>query len=154
MISHSNRTNQTLRRHDLIFMSPLACRALLETRDDVVKEPLVIEWVDQGWPLITRRAIHGEADGLPLGLPLPPFAGKRRLAFLMQPDDIVATDAHWAGGRRHGPVPDRPPRSFTSCRSPRRLPRYPFCSPPSRRVSSASCSPKIIRCGLWKWAPW
>jgi len=54
MISHSNRTNQTLRRHDLIFVSPLACRALLETRDDVVEERLVMNWADRGWPLVAR----------------------------------------------------------------------------------------------------
>jgi phosphoribosyl-dephospho-CoA transferase len=91
MISHSNQINHTLRRHDLIFVSPVAWRALLETRDDVVKERLVMNWIDRGWPLVARRAMPGDADGVALGLPLPPFAGKRRLSFLMQPDDIVAT---------------------------------------------------------------
>ncbi|MEA2801648.1 MAG: phosphoribosyl-dephospho-CoA transferase, partial [Rhodospirillaceae bacterium] len=33
----------------------------------------------------------GDTVGVALGLPLPPFAGKRRLSFLMQPDDIVST---------------------------------------------------------------
>jgi phosphoribosyl-dephospho-CoA transferase len=91
MISHSNQINQTLRRHDLIFVSPVAWRALLKTRDDVVKEGLVMNWVDRGWPLVARRAMPGDTDGVALGLPLPPFAGKHRLSFLMQPDDIVAT---------------------------------------------------------------
>jgi phosphoribosyl-dephospho-CoA transferase len=35
--------------------------------------------------------MHGEADGVPLGLPLPPYAGKRRLSVVMQSDDIVST---------------------------------------------------------------
>jgi phosphoribosyl-dephospho-CoA transferase len=91
MISHSNQPNQTLRRHDLIFVSPAAWHALLETRDDVVNERLVLNWADRGWPLVARRAIPGDTDGVALGLPLPPFAGKCRLAFLVQPDDIVAT---------------------------------------------------------------
>ncbi|MGA2998999.1 malonate decarboxylase holo-[acyl-carrier-protein] synthase [Bradyrhizobium sp.] len=91
MTSHSNRHNRTIRRHDLVLVSPAAWRSLLQRHDDLAGEPLVIEWVDRGWPLITRRAMHGEADGLPLGLPLPPFAGKRRLSFLMLSDDIVAT---------------------------------------------------------------
>jgi phosphoribosyl-dephospho-CoA transferase len=91
MISHSNRDDRRLRRHDLIFVSPAAWRSLLKTRDDLVDEPLVVDWADRGWPLVARRAMPGEADGLPLGLPLPPFAGKRRLSFLMQPDDIVST---------------------------------------------------------------
>ena len=91
MTSHSNRTDQKPRRHDLIFVSPVAWRSLLQRRDDLAGEPLVVEWVDRGWPLIARRALHGEADGLPLGLPLPPFAGKRRLSVLIQPEDIVST---------------------------------------------------------------
>ena len=33
----------------------------------------------------------GDTDGVALGLPLPPFAGKRRLSFLMHPNDIVST---------------------------------------------------------------
>jgi phosphoribosyl-dephospho-CoA transferase len=80
-----------IRRHDLIFVSPVAWRSLLQRHDDLAGEPLVVEWVDRGWPLIARRAMHGEADGLPLGLPLPPFAGKRRLSILMRADDIVST---------------------------------------------------------------
>jgi phosphoribosyl-dephospho-CoA transferase len=91
MISHSNQINQPLRRHDLIFVSSVAWRALLKTRDDVVMEHLVMDWADRGWPLVARRAMPGDTDGVALGLPLPPFAGKRRLSFLMQPDDIVAT---------------------------------------------------------------
>ena len=91
MISHCNQNNRGPRRHDLIFVSPVAWRSWLETRDDLAGEPLVIEWVDRGWPLVARRTLPGEADGLPLGLPLPPFAGKRRLSVLIQPEDIVST---------------------------------------------------------------
>jgi len=32
----------------------------------------------------------GDSCGVPLGLPLPPFAGKRRIALVMQPEDIVS----------------------------------------------------------------
>jgi phosphoribosyl-dephospho-CoA transferase len=32
----------------------------------------------------------GEPTGLPLGMPLPPFAGKKRLSFVLQGDDIVS----------------------------------------------------------------
>jgi phosphoribosyl-dephospho-CoA transferase len=91
MTSHSNRYSRTIRRHDLVFVSPAAWRSLLQRHDYPAGEPLVVEWVGRGWPLIARRAMHGEADGLPLGLPLPPFAGKRRLSFLAQPEDIVST---------------------------------------------------------------
>jgi phosphoribosyl-dephospho-CoA transferase len=91
MTSHSNQNDQKRRRHDLIFVSPVAWRSMLKTRDDLAGEPLVVGWVDRGWPLVARRAMPGEANGLPLGLPLPPFAGKRRLSVLMPPDAIVST---------------------------------------------------------------
>jgi phosphoribosyl-dephospho-CoA transferase len=77
-------------RHDLIFVSPVAWRSLLKTRDDLAEEPLAAGWVDRGWPLIARRFAPGEAGGLALGLPLPPFLGKRRLSVLMEPDDIIS----------------------------------------------------------------
>ena len=80
-----------VRRHDLVFVSLSGWRSLLATRGDLAADPLVARWVDKGWPLIGRRAMPGEPPGVPLGLPLPPFAGKRRLAFLMRPDDIVST---------------------------------------------------------------
>jgi phosphoribosyl-dephospho-CoA transferase len=91
MTWHFNQNNQEPRRHDLIFVSPVAWRSLLQRRDDLAGEPLVVEWVDRGWPLIARRAVPGEGDGVPLGLPLPPFAGKRRLSVVMQFDDIAST---------------------------------------------------------------
>jgi phosphoribosyl-dephospho-CoA transferase len=91
MTSHFNRNDLKLRRHDLVYVSSSAWRSLLKTRDDLAGEPLVVRWVDRGWPLVARRALPGEAAGLPLGLPLPPFAGKRRISLLMQLDDIVST---------------------------------------------------------------
>jgi phosphoribosyl-dephospho-CoA transferase len=91
MTSHFNPNDRKLRRHDLIFVSPVAWRSLLQTRDDLTGEQLIVDWVDRGWPLVARRATPCEKDGLALGLPLPPFAGKRRIALLMRPEDIVST---------------------------------------------------------------
>ena len=91
MNSHFNQNNQRVRRHDLIFVSPVAWHSLLKTRDDLFEEPLVVDWAGRGWPLVARRAMPGDTVGVALGLPLPPFAGKRRLSFLMHPDDIVST---------------------------------------------------------------
>lgn len=78
-----------MRRHDLIYVCSAAWRSLLKRREDLAAEPLVASWVDRGWPLIGRRALPGEDDGLALGLPLPPFAGKKRLGLLMRAEDIV-----------------------------------------------------------------
>jgi phosphoribosyl-dephospho-CoA transferase len=91
MTSPCNRNSPMLRRHDMIFVSPTAWRDLLETRDDWAAEPLVAGWVDRGWPLVARRATPCEKPGIALGLPLPPFAGKRRLPVLIRPDDVVSS---------------------------------------------------------------
>ncbi|MEJ1969138.1 MAG: malonate decarboxylase holo-[acyl-carrier-protein] synthase [Rhizomicrobium sp.] len=90
MTSPSARSDRPIRRHDLVFVRPAGWRSLLATRADLATDPLVASWVDRGWPLIGRRAMPGDGEGVPLGLPLPPFAGKRRLAFVMCPDDIVS----------------------------------------------------------------
>jgi len=52
--------------------------------------PLVRTWVDQGWPVIVRRRAEGEDPDLaPVGVPLPPAAGKRRVALLLPPDGVM-----------------------------------------------------------------
>ena len=91
MASLSKPNDRPMRRHDLIFVSPTAWHSLLETRGELAADPLVARWAAKGRPLIGRRAMPGEARGVTLGLPLPPFAGKRRLSFLMQPEDVIST---------------------------------------------------------------
>jgi phosphoribosyl-dephospho-CoA transferase len=88
---HSKPNDWPIRRHDLIFASPAGWRSLLTERPDLAAEPLVARWVGKGWPLIGRRAMPGDAQGVALGLPLPPFAGKRRLSFVVPPEDIITT---------------------------------------------------------------
>lgn len=83
-------TDRPIRRHDLIFVSQAGWRALLAARADLAAEPLLARWVESDWPVIGRRPMPGEAAGVPVGLPLPPFAGKNRLSFLLRPADIVA----------------------------------------------------------------
>jgi phosphoribosyl-dephospho-CoA transferase len=77
-------------RHDLVFVGPQGWRAMLGTREDLAVDPLVARWSREGWPTIRRRAVPGEPIGLPLGMPLPPFAGKKRLSFVLESDDIVS----------------------------------------------------------------
>jgi phosphoribosyl-dephospho-CoA transferase len=89
--SHSRRSNENRRRHDLVFVRPIAWRSFLATRGDLAEEALVAGWVDRGWPLVARRYAPDENSGVPLGLPLPPSAGKRRIALLMDPADIVSS---------------------------------------------------------------
>ena len=91
MNSPSRCASESLRRHDLVFVSPTAWRSFLETREDLAGDPLVAGWVDRGWPLIARRLAPEEGHGVPLGLPLPPSAGKRRIGLLMDPAGVKST---------------------------------------------------------------
>ncbi|HEY9455983.1 MAG TPA: malonate decarboxylase holo-[acyl-carrier-protein] synthase [Bradyrhizobium sp.] len=90
MTSPCTPIERSVGRHDLVFVSRLGWRALLATRVDLAADPLVSRWPDQDWPAIRRRAMPGETAGVALGLPLPPSAGKKRIAFLLPPCDIVS----------------------------------------------------------------
>ncbi|WDD93646.1 malonate decarboxylase holo-[acyl-carrier-protein] synthase [Burkholderia sp. FERM BP-3421] len=75
-------------RHALARIAPDAWPALVAAHGlgDV---PLVCAWAARGWPLIVRRPAPGET-GIALGLPLPPSAGKRRIALSVPPERIAA----------------------------------------------------------------
>jgi phosphoribosyl-dephospho-CoA transferase len=85
MSSPSRCASENLRRHDLVFVSQTAWRSFLETRGESADDPLVDGWIKRGWPLIARCLAADEGHGVPLGLPLPPSAGKRRIGLLMDP---------------------------------------------------------------------
>lgn len=80
-----------MRRHQLVFAHRAAWDSLVQSRDDLTGDSLVRDWVRNGWPLIMRRRLPGEIDGLSLGLPLPPSAGKRRIAVRLHHEDIAST---------------------------------------------------------------
>ncbi|MCJ2080836.1 malonate decarboxylase holo-[acyl-carrier-protein] synthase [Methylobacterium sp. J-090] len=77
-------------RHHMVRVDPASWRAHLAGRPDLEGLPLVADWAVRGWPLVVRRPTGGES-GIPLGLPLPPAEGKRRLSFLMEPSAILST---------------------------------------------------------------
>lgn len=91
MSSPYRPADHVLRRHDLVLPSPSAWHAAVAAQCDLATERLVARWVDRGWPLVVRRSTPCDAVGVPLGLPLPPSHGKRRLAFVLGWDDVVAT---------------------------------------------------------------
>ena len=86
----ARRFDLPLRRHQLVRIHPAAWDALLASRVDLSDEPLLREWVRNGWPLIVRRPMLDEVGGLSLGLPLPPSAGKQRIAVQLQSDDVLS----------------------------------------------------------------
>lgn len=117
---------EPFRRHDLVRVDPAAWAAWRADRPDLGTVPHLEDWAAAGRPLIVRRRVPGEAgDAVPLGLPLPPADGKRRIglalpASALSPAPVVtlgeaatrapadwvpALDALTALGRRHGLVP-------------------------------------------------
>ncbi|KVE29346.1 phosphoribosyl-dephospho-CoA transferase [Burkholderia singularis] len=81
-----------LRRHTLVRVRADAWPGLLAAHGDAAHLPDVRHWAARGWPLIVRRGMPGEA-GVALGLPLPPSAGKRRIALTAAPAQIAAIRA-------------------------------------------------------------
>ncbi len=78
------------RRHDLLHVAADNWASVLAFRPPLADLPLLGEWADRGWPVIVRR--RGEADDphlVPVGVPLPPAAGKRRVALLIPPEGIL-----------------------------------------------------------------
>ena len=59
-------------------------------RPDLAAEQLVAAWGAQAWPLVRRRPVCSDPAGeIPLGLPLPPSHGKRRIALTLPAADIL-----------------------------------------------------------------
>jgi phosphoribosyl-dephospho-CoA transferase len=77
-----------LPRQRLVRVYPAAWDALMESRADLAADPLVRVWARNAWPLIVRRRNLSDTIGQPLGLPLPPYAGKRRIAVQLPSADI------------------------------------------------------------------
>jgi phosphoribosyl-dephospho-CoA transferase len=77
------------RRHDLLHVAPDVW-ALALAHCQSLADPLLEDWADRGWPVIVRR--HGEEEDrnlVPVGVPLPPAAGKRRVALLIPPNGVL-----------------------------------------------------------------
>ncbi|MGH1591519.1 malonate decarboxylase holo-[acyl-carrier-protein] synthase [Methylobacterium phyllosphaerae] len=117
---------EAFRRHDLVRADPAAWTAWLAGRPDLGGVPHVAGWAAAGYPLIVRRRVPGETGELiPLGLPLPPADGKRRIGLALPPaaltrvvpislaDAVAQVPAPWraslaaltALGHRHGIAP-------------------------------------------------
>ena len=77
-------------RHDLLHVAPDVWASVLALCPPVADLPLVADWSDQGWPVIVRRRCEADDRHLvPVGVPLPPLAGKRRVALLIPPDSVL-----------------------------------------------------------------
>jgi len=83
--------SEPLARHAMATVAPEAWRAMLASRPDLAGEPLVETWADAARPLVARRSVEGDPpQTTPLGLPLPPAQGKRRIAVSLPRAAVLA----------------------------------------------------------------
>ena len=81
-------------RQDLVRVDPEAWSSWLGTRADLAGVPHLAVWVGAGRPLIVRRRVPGEGAGtVPLGLPLPPADGKRRIGLALPAERLTRLDS-------------------------------------------------------------
>jgi phosphoribosyl-dephospho-CoA transferase len=78
------------RRHDLLHVAPDVWASAMAHCPTLADLPLVRTWADRGWPVIVRRRAEAEDPGMaPVGVPLPPDAGKHRVALLLPADGVL-----------------------------------------------------------------
>jgi phosphoribosyl-dephospho-CoA transferase len=76
--------SDVFKRHDLVRVDPGAWAAWLETRPDLAGLRQLERWAEADRPLIVRRRVPGESSTeIPLGLPMPPADGKRRIGLAL-----------------------------------------------------------------------
>ena len=78
------------RRHDLLHVAPDVWASAVAQRPALADLPLLEHWAQREWPVIVRRRAEGEDPGMvPVGVPLPPAAGKCRVALVLPPGGIL-----------------------------------------------------------------
>ena len=78
------------RRHNLLRPDSIAWDAMLRRHPGFADLPLVLEWAQLGRPVIVRRRVVEDfVDSVPAALPLPPYLGKRRLAFSFSSGEAI-----------------------------------------------------------------
>ena len=78
------------RRHDLLRVAPDVWASAVAQFPSLAGTPLLGSWADRGWPVIVRRRAEADdPDLVPVGVPLPPAAGKRRVALLLPPEGVL-----------------------------------------------------------------
>ncbi|UPK23236.1 malonate decarboxylase holo-[acyl-carrier-protein] synthase [Bradyrhizobium sp. 131] len=82
---------EALARHSMVKVTAAGWTAVIKRYPELASEPIVAGWAHVGRPLVVRRPACSDTAGLvPLGLPLPPSHGKRRIAVSLAAADIVA----------------------------------------------------------------
>ncbi len=95
-------------RHDLVRLASSAWDGLLGSEAGSSHGIWLARWRDAGWPLVGRRRGPCDSpDEVPLGLPLPPAAGKARVALAVARRAIVSVGPPPALAEARSAVPPR-----------------------------------------------
>jgi len=79
-----------LNRHSMVKLSTAAWTAVMARHPELARHQIIADWARAGRPLVVRRPTCGDPAGIiPLGLPLPPSHGKRRIAVALAAGDII-----------------------------------------------------------------
>ena len=81
---------EALERHTMVKTSAAAWTAVMVRHPEFAENAIVEGWVRADRPLIVRRpGCNDPAGQIPLGLPLPPSHGKRRIAVALDAGEII-----------------------------------------------------------------
>jgi phosphoribosyl-dephospho-CoA transferase len=90
MTDRSQTSSSPWRRHELLHVAPDVWASAFADCPSLAGLPLVGAWADRGWPVIVRRRAEADDPALvPVGVPLPPAAGKHRVALLLPPEGVL-----------------------------------------------------------------
>jgi phosphoribosyl-dephospho-CoA transferase len=84
------RHERPWQRHELLRISVESWAAQLALNPELAATPLLRTWAFRGWPVVVRRPSERDAaHRVPIGIPLPPAAGKKRISLTVSRASVL-----------------------------------------------------------------